>query len=125
MIFQVSDLKGNYFLNLINSDNNLLKLSYIKGGPWLQNFGHFNSLYTRASRAITNYVSIDEYRLRFFPNKEFGCPYSQYPIESRCYILYEYRRYNKYWNPKRDFIGHFIMFLQCNPNAFAFSNNIT
>ena len=33
MIFQVSDLKGNYFLNLINSDNNLLKLSYIKGGP--------------------------------------------------------------------------------------------
>jgi len=32
MIFQASDLKRKHFLNLINSDNNIIKPSYIKGG---------------------------------------------------------------------------------------------
>ena len=74
MTFQVSDLKGRQFLELVNNDNNLLELSYIKASPWLQNFGHSNSLCTRASRAITNHVSTGEYRLRFFPREEFRCP---------------------------------------------------
>ena len=125
MTLQASDLKGNHFLNLIDGDNNLLKLSYIRGGLWLQNFSHSNSLCARATRAITNHTPIDEYRLRFFLNKEFRCLCGQYFIESRQHILYECRRYNKYWNPRRDSISHFIMFLKQNPNAFAFSNTIT
>ena len=76
MTFQASDLKDNHFLNLIDGDNNPLEPSYIRGGLWFQNFGHFNFLCTRASRAITNHIPIGEYRLRFFPNEEFGCPYS-------------------------------------------------
>ena len=96
MTFQVSDLKGNHFLDLVDGDNNLLEPSYIRGGPWLQNFSHSNSLCARASRAITNHVPIGEYRLRFFPNEQFGCPCGQYPIESRRHILHECRRYNKY-----------------------------
>jgi len=36
-----------------------------------------------ATRAITNHAPIGEYRLRFFPNEEFRCPYEKYPIESR------------------------------------------
>ena len=83
MIFQASDLKGNYFLDLVDGNNNLLKLSYIRGSPWLQNFGHSNSLCVRTTRAITNHAPIGEYRLRFFPKKEFRYPCSQYPIESR------------------------------------------
>ena len=70
MTLQASDLKGNYFLDLVDGD---LEPSYIRGGPWLQNFGHSNSLCTRATRAITNHAPIGEYRLRFFPNKEFRC----------------------------------------------------
>ena len=82
IIFQASDIKGNHFLNLVDSDNKLLKLSYIKGSPWLQNFGHSNLLCTRATRVITNHALIGEYRLRFFPSKEFSYPCGQYPIES-------------------------------------------
>ena len=81
--FQASDLKGNQFLDLMDSDNKLLEPLYIKSGPWLQNFGHSNLLCTRATRAITNYAPIGKYRLRFFPNKEFSCLCSQYPIKSR------------------------------------------
>ena len=125
MTFQVSDLKGRQFLELVNSDNNLLELLYIKGGPQLQNFGYSNSLYIRASRAITNYAPTGKYRLRFFLKEEFGCPCSQYPIKSRHYILHEYKRFNEYWNPRRDSVTHFVMFLELNPNVFAFSNAIT
>jgi len=124
-MFQVSDLKGNQFLDLVDRDNNLLELSYIKGSPWLQNFSHSNSLCVRATRAITNHAPIGEYRLRFFPNKEFKCLYDQYPIKSRQYILYECKRFNKYWNSQRNSITHFVMFLERNHNAFAFSNDIT
>jgi len=125
MTFQASDLKGKHFLDLVDGDNNPLEPSYIKGGPWLQNFGHSNSLCARASRAIINHVPIGEYRLRFFPNEEFRCPCGQYPIESRRHILHECRRFNEYWNLRRDSIAHFVMFLDHNPNAFAFSNAIT
>jgi len=122
MIFQASDLKGNHFLNLVDGDNKLLEPLYIKGGLWLQNFGHSNLLCTRATRAITNHAPIGEYRLRFFPSKELSCPCGQYPIESRRHILHECKRFNKYWNPHRDSITHFVMFLEHNQSAFAFSN---
>jgi len=32
MTFQASNLKGNQFLDLLNDDNNIIELSYIKGG---------------------------------------------------------------------------------------------
>ena len=35
MTFQTSDLKGRNFLNLVNSDNNLLEPTYSKGSTWL------------------------------------------------------------------------------------------
>jgi len=125
MIFQVLDLKGKHFLDLLNNNNNIIELSYIKGRSWLKHFGHSNSLRARAIRAITNHAPIGEYRLRFFPREKFSCPCSFYPIKSRRYILHECRRFNKYWNPRRDSISHFILFLEFNPNAFAFANPIT
>ena len=108
MTFQASDLKDNQF----HGDNNLLKPLYIKSSPWLQNFGYSNSLYARATKAITNHALIGKYRLRFFPNKEFKCPCGQYSIKSRQHILYEYKRFNEYWNLRKDFIAHFVMFLE-------------
>ena len=125
MVFQVSDLKEKHFLDLLNNDNNIIELSYIRGRLWLKHFGHSNSLCTRAIRAITNYAPIGEYRLRFFSREDFSCPCSFYPIESRRYILYECKRFNKYWNLRRDLISHFILFLEFNPNMFAFANSIT
>ena len=123
--FQTSDMKGKHFLNLVDNDNNTIEPSYIKGGSWLKYLSHFNSLCTRASRATTNHAPISEYRLWFFPRKEFSCPCRQYPIETRCHILYECKRFNKYWNPRRDSIGYFIIFLELNPNMFAFPKPIT
>ena len=79
------------------TDYNPLKPSYYsKRGLWLKYFGHSNSLYTRASKAIVNHAPIEEYCLRFFPQEEFERLCGQYPIETRWYILYEYRRYNNY-----------------------------
>jgi len=83
MTFQASDRKGKHFLDLLDDDFNTIKPSYIKGGPWLQVFGHSNLLCAHAMRAITNHAPIGEYQLRFFPNKDFSCPCNNYPIESR------------------------------------------
>ena len=96
IIFQTSDLKGKHFLNLINSDNNIIEPSYIKGGLWLKFFGHSNSLCIRVSKAITNYAPTSEYRLKFFPRKEFSYSCGLYPIETRCHILHECKRFNEY-----------------------------
>ena len=79
----------------------------------------------RASRAITNHTQIGKYRLKFFLSEEFKCSCGQYPIETRCHILYKCRRFNKYWNSRRDSIAHFVMFLEYNPNVFVFPNDIT
>jgi len=83
MTFQALDLKGHHFLDLVNNDDNLIKLSYVNGRSWLKYFGHSNSLCVRAMRAIVNHAPISEYRLRFFPQEEFKCPCSLYPIEIR------------------------------------------
>ena len=36
--FQASDLKGKQFLDLLDDDNNIIELSYAKGGSWLKVF---------------------------------------------------------------------------------------
>ena len=120
MCFQTSNGKENNFMDLLNNSFNIIKPSYIKGGPWLQAFRHSNSLYAKATQAITNHALIGEFHLRFFPNEDFKCPYNEYPIETRRHILHKCWRFNGYWNPRRDLISHFIMFLIHNPKAFAF-----
>ena len=120
MTFQALDLKERNFLELVDNDNNTLEPTYCKGGTWLQFFGHSNMLYARAIRVITNHTLIGEYHLRFFFNEEFPCLCGLYPIKIRQHILHKYRRFNEYWNPRRDSIAHFIQFLERNPRAFAF-----
>jgi len=123
MMFQASDGKGNQFLDLLDDNSCVIEPSYVKGGPWLQLFGHSNSLCVRMTRAITNHAPIGEYRLKFFPREEFKCLCDVYPIESRRHILYDCSRFNSYWNLRRDSLSHFVMFLKANPNAFAFLDN--
>ena len=124
MTFQALDLKGNQFLDLLDNNNNIIELSYVKEGLWLKMFGHSNSLCAHATRAITNHAPTGKYRLRFFPKKEFKCPCSQYPIELRCHILHEYGRFNGYWYPRRDSLSHFVMFLETNPSTFSFCDSV-
>jgi len=124
MTFQVSEGRGKQFLELCDDDSNNIEPSYVKGGPWLQAFGHSNTLCTHVTRAITNHAPIREYRLRFFPKEEFKCLCGVYPIESRRHILHDCSRFNGYWNPRRDSLSHFVMFLKTNPNVFTFLNNI-
>ena len=123
MTFQASDRKGKNFLELLDDDFNPIEPHYKKGGPWLQAFGHSNSLCARAVRAITNHAPIGEYRLRFFPGMDISCPCGNYPIETWRHILHECKRFNGYWNPRRDSLNHFLMFLMANPFAFAFISN--
>ena len=118
MTFQALDLKEKNFLELLDDDLKPLEWSTIKGRLWLQYFGQSNSLCTRATKAIINYAPIGEYRLRFFFMEEFACLYSIYPIESRHYILYECKRFNNYWNLRRNSIGHFSQFLILNCSIF-------
>jgi len=125
MTFQASDGKGRHFLDLVDDYLETIEPSYTKGGPWLQSFGHSNSLCTQATRAITNHTPIGEYHLQFFPNEDFKCPCGSYPIETRRHILHECTRHNRYWNPRRDTLSHFVMFLSANPRAFAFIDNVS
>jgi len=123
MIFQALDTKEKQFLDLLNSDDNIIEPLYIKGGSWLRHFDHSNSLCTRATRAIINHALIGEYRLRFFPREDFSYSCGLYPIETRRHILYECGRFNKYWNLRRDSISHFILFLEFNPSVFALASS--
>ena len=123
MTFQALYGKGKHFMDLLDNNFNTIEPAYTKGGPWLQVFSHSNWLCARATRAITNHTPIREYWLRFFPNEDFKCPCDDYSIKSRRHILYECKRFNGCWNPRRDSLNHFIMFLIFNPNAFAFADN--
>jgi len=125
MTFQTLDLRECQFLDLVNDDNNLIELSYANGRSWLKYFGHSNSLCVRAMRAIINYAPIREYQLRFFPREDFSCLCRFYLLELRHHILHECRRFNKYWNLRKDTISHFILFLEFNSSVFAFGNAIT
>jgi len=125
MSFQALDNKGCYFLELLGNNLKPIEPLTSRGGPWLKYFEHFNFLCTRAIRAIVNHTPIDEYHLKFFLREEFKCPYGLYLIKSKHYILYEYRRYNNYWNPRRDSIAHFTLFLESNCNAFSFRESVT
>ena len=119
MTFQTFDFKGKHFLNLLDDELLPIEPLFTKGGLWIGHFRHSNSLYTRATRAITNHAPIGEYCLCFFPNKDFSCPCGNYPIESRCHILHDCRRFNNYWNLMRDTISQFGSFLEFNLNAFT------
>jgi len=44
MIFQASDSKGKQFLNLLDSNDNIIELSYIKEESWLKFISHSNLL---------------------------------------------------------------------------------
>jgi len=72
MTFQASGMKSRYFLDLVDSDDNILELAYSKDSTWFKHFGHSNTLCTRASRMITNHALISKYRLRFFPEKSLA-----------------------------------------------------
>ena len=125
MTFQVLDDKDYNFLELLDDENNPLELTYSKGGTWLKYFGYSNFLCARATRATVNHAPIGEYQLRFFSHEDFKCLCSSYPIETRHHILHECKRYNNYWNPRRDTIGHFTLFLVYNSNAFSFGKSVT
>jgi len=49
MTFQASDGKGSQFMDLVDDNFNIIKPAYTKGGPWLQVFGHSNSLCAHAT----------------------------------------------------------------------------
>ena len=85
MTFQTSDEKEYYFLELFNNNNKPLEPTYSKNGIWLKYFRHSNLLCIRVARAIVNHTLIGKYRLRFFPQEDFKCLYSNYSIETRCY----------------------------------------
>jgi len=123
MTFQALNGKENQFLNLLDDNSCFIEPFYVKEELWLQLFGYSNLLCAHALRAITNHTPIREYRLRFFPREEFKCLCSMYPIESRRHILHDCRRFNSYWNLRRDSLSHFVMFLESNPNTFAFLDN--
>ena len=71
MTFQALDQKGWQFLELVDNDDNPIELSYTNGESWLKFIGHSNSLCVRAMRAIVNYAPTGEYKLHFFPKREF------------------------------------------------------
>ena len=43
---------------------------------------------------IVNHILIGRYRLRFFLREDFMCLCGKYPIETRCHILYNCKRFN-------------------------------
>jgi len=120
MMFQALDDKRRNFLELLDNNLNIIELTYSKGRSWLKHFDHSNLLCARAIRAIVNHTSIDKYYLRFFPQEDFMCPCDIYLIETRRHILYEYKKYNNYWNLRRNILAHFTLFMKFLFSLFLF-----
>ena len=125
MLFQALDYKRNNFFNLLDNKYLSIKPIYTKDSAWLELFEHSNLLYARTTRAITNHAPIGKYCLMFFPKELFEYLCRLYSIKLRCYILYEYRRYNNHCNFNREFLEHFVVFLKFNPDVFSFYEDIT
>ena len=83
MIFQVSELKNNYFLDLLDNELYIIELLYTKRDPQIKQFGCLNLLCARAMRAIMNYAPAGEYCLKFFLRKSFSCLCEVQPIETK------------------------------------------
>lgn len=122
--FQASDLKDNYFLNLLDDDLSIIESLYIKEELWIKHFRHSNLLYIRAIQVITNHTLIGEYYFRFFLRKNFSYLCESYSIETRYHILYNCRRFNKYQNLLRNMISQLVAFLKFNPSTFSFHKGI-
>ena len=71
-----------------------------------------------------NHAPIEKYRLRFFPKEFFACLCRDYCIKIRRYILFEYTRYKKSWNPKRESLKNVLTFLEFNSEAFCFQEDV-
>ena len=81
MIFQVLYFKENHFLDLLDNEYLPIKLTYMKDSTWLKLVSYSNSLYVRATKAITNHTPIEEYYLKFFPRENFSYSYRIYLIK--------------------------------------------
>jgi len=95
-MFQASDYKERNFLNLNNEKEEHIHSIYLKEGTWPKYYSLSNSLCICLTRVITNHSHIGEYRLKFFPKEFIACPYSNYPIETGRYILFNCLYYTKY-----------------------------
>ena len=122
MIFQATDNKGQYFLDLYDRRGNLIEPYYKNGGSWLSQFGISNSLCTRMTRLITNHTPIDDYKTRFFPNENLLCPCGSGQIETRVHILHKCTRYNEAWRPLDSLLSSVITFLNFNNSSFCFKD---
>ena len=121
--FQASNDKGRNFLGLCDNNMQIISSLTYESSIWLKYFGYLNSLCVRTIRAIVNHAPIGEYQLRFFPKEKFECLCSSYLIKSRQYILHNCKKYNNYWNLRRNIIAHFTLFLKFNSGAFSFNNS--
>ena len=82
MFFENSLYKENNFLDTYDNDDHIILPTYTKGGGWLNTIGISNSLYTRATRLITNHAPIGKYRARFFPDKTNSCACNNNQLET-------------------------------------------
>ena len=92
---------------------------------WIKHFKYSNLLYARVTQAITNYASIEKYYLKFLLKESFNYLYRSNLIKTRHHILYDCRRFNKYWNLIRNIISQLVAFLEFNPRDFFLHEGIT
>jgi len=82
MLFENAFYKGSQFLDTYDNDGHLITPSYTKGGSWLNTIGISNFICARATRLITNYTPIGEYKARFFPREVNSCPCNNTQLET-------------------------------------------
>jgi len=123
MFFKNSPYKRNNFLNTYDNNDHIIFPTYTKGGGWLNTISISNSLCTSATRLITNYASIDKYRIRFFPDKTNSCVCNNNQLEIQYYVLYKCLLYRGY-NYVGYILSRIVDFLQTNPHTFCFLNSI-
>ena len=58
MFFKNTPYRENQSFNTYDDDNNLVTLTYTKGGSWLKFIGISNSICTQATQLITNYAPV-------------------------------------------------------------------
>jgi len=85
--FSSSQKKSQLFLDFEDKKEQVLKLTYAKGGSWLLSIGFFNSLCAQFTHMTTGHAPIGKYHQRFFPNFSTSYPCSKVEVQTHEHIV--------------------------------------
>ena len=109
---------GRKFLHLEQLDGELLRLTTVKGGPWIRAAGTEPTLMAQLTRCLTGHAPIGEYYERFNIPEPTRCDCGA-PLQTRTHVICACPSHKR--KPMPGQLHSLVGFLRANPLVFAFA----